>query len=882
MEIEELQTLNAPNIFSLSEPIISIKIKLGAFADVATKDIENFNNRIMTLFPGLYKHKCAKGYIGGFIERLHEGTYLAHVTEHLSLELQCMLGHEVNYGKARQIKDDLYKVIYACHNPVIGKACGLFIIRLINSIIEKSPFDFEKEFQSLKTLYLRYDEGPSTRAIVSEAKKRGIPVSEIDDSGMLCFGYGKYQKHLCATLYEGTSSIAVDIACDKQLTKIMLDEISIPTPRGQVCLSYEEAVISAKEISYPVVVKPKSGNKGKFVFLEIYNENDLEHAFNQALNFDKEVIIEKFITGKDYRLLIVDGKFVAAAERIPAHVVGDGTHTIKELIDLTNRNVLRGEDHEKPLTKIKIDENLYKMIDKQDMNISLIPESGKIVRLRGTANLSTGGEAHDCTNLVHPKNIYLAESAAKTIGLHIAGIDMIIPDISKPIEKDYGAIVEVNAAPGIRMHLHPTYGQKRDVASSIIDMIYPDKTPFSIPIVSITGTNGKTTTTRMISNILRTSGFVTGYTTTHGIYINDICIEDGDTTGPRSARRILNDRNVEAAVLETARGGIVRKGLAYEKADVAVITNLSEDHLGIDSINTLEELFNVKSLVVEAVKDSGACILNADDPWVERFIEKSKGKIILYSLDNKNTILNNHMTNGGNAIFIWDDRICFSYDKFIHQIMKVDEIPAVMNGLLKHNIYNSLAAISAGCALGIPFEIIRKSMQTFSNDKNTNPGRFNIFDLGEFKVVLDYGHNIDGYKVTIEALKKLSPSRLIGIVGVPGDRRDEDIRKIGEISGKSFDSIIIKEDYNLRGRKPMEVANTILDGAIRAGMQREKIRVIPNERDAFIHALNDTQNGDVLAVFFEQMDTLVDIIENRQGNFRSIDKPNFCYLNSND
>lgn len=879
MEIEELQVLNAPNIFSLSEIIVNIKVKLGGFVDIPTKDIEDLNNEIIRLFPGLVKHKCAKGYQGGFIERLHDGTYLAHVTEHLCLELQCILGHEVNFGKARQIKDDIYSVIYACYNPVIGKACGLFIVKFINSIIEKNPFDFDKEFKDLKSLYLRYDEGPSTRAIISEAKKRGIPVSEIGDSGMLCLGYGKYQKHLCATLYEGTSSIAVDIACDKQLTKIMLDEISIPTPRGQVCLSFEEAVISAKEIGYPVVVKPKSGNKGKFVFLEIYNERDLEHAFSQALTFDNEVIIEKFTRGKDYRLLIVNGKFVAAAERIPANVAGDGIHTVKELIDIINSNEYRGEDHEKPLTKIKIDESLYKMLEKQDLRIDLIPETGKNIRLRGTANLSTGGEAHDCTDLVHPKNIYFAETAAKTIGLHIAGIDMIIPDISKPIGEKYGAIVEVNAAPGIRMHLHPTYGESRNVASPIIDMIYPEGTPFSIPIVSITGTNGKTTTTRMISHVLKNTGLTVGCTTSHGIYINDICIEEGDTTGPRSAKRILNERNVEAAVLETARGGIIRKGLAYEKADVAVITNLSEDHLGIDNINTLEELFHVKSLVVEAVKDDGACVLNADDSWVERFIEKAKGKIILYSADNKSTILNDHIKNGNAAVFVWNDRICFSDNKFIHEIVKVHEIPATMNGLLKHNLHNSIASIAACCALGIRFDVIKKALKTFINDNKTNPGRFNIFDLGKFKVVLDYGHNIDGYNVTIEALKNLSPKRLIGVVGVPGDRRDEDIKKIGEISGKAFDYIIIKEDSNLRGRTPMEVANIIFESAVKSGMKEENIKIIPNEKEAFLNALNQVRNDEILAVFFEKMDGLVDIIENRQNNINKQGGPVEADLN---
>ena len=473
---------------------------------------------------------------------------------------------------------------------------------------------------------------------------------------------------------------------------------------------------------------------------------------------------------------------------------------------------------------------------------------------------------------VHPKNIEIAELAAKTIGLDIAGIDMVIPDITKPMEKGYGAIVEVNAAPGIRMHLNPSNGIKHDVAIPILDMIYPKNMPFTIPIVSVTGTNGKTTITRMISSILKSNGYLVGTTTTHGIYVNDKCIEKGDTTGPKSARRILFNHEIDAAVLETARGGIIREGLAYEKADIAVFSNLTEDHLGIDGINTMEELLHVKTLVIEAVKQNGACILNADDPWIMKAKDKAGGEQVLFSLNENNAHILEHINSGKRAVYIKENSIYYTNRGLTKEIMKISDIPATMNGGLKHNIYNSLAAIAASICLKIPIRTVKTAISGFSCDENINPGRFNVYDMGEYKIVLDYGHNIDGYRVTIEGLKCLNPTRLIGIIGVPGDRRDEDLRNIGELSGASFDKILIKEDKDLRGRKTLEVAKILRESALKVKTDKNNIEIIANEEEALKNAIINAKSGDVIVVFFEKLDPLVELVKSYQSLYFDLEE----------
>lgn len=861
MKLLEVRAITSPNIYSLDQDVIVMRLKLGKYLDTPTKDIPGFNAKIREYFPGLKEHKCTMGYVGGFLARLEEGTYLAHVTEHLCLEVQRMLGSDVQYGKARNEAADIYKVVFACQNLTVGKACGYFIFDVVSKLVRGEQVGFAENFKSLKKLSLTYDRGVSTGAIYAEAEKRGIPATEIAGSGLIRLGYGKYQRYISATLFENTSSIAVDIACDKALTKTLLDEVSIPVPEGQVCLTLEEAFRCAEEIGYPVVVKPKCGCKGKYVTVNITEPEELTKAFGDALKLGPEVIVEKYIKGKEYRILVVNGQVTAVAQRLPARVKGDGQHTIKELIEIENSSELRGDDHEKPLTKIKIDEHVRRVLAKKDLTLGYIPAPGRIINLRTNSNLSTGGVAIDQTADIHPCNKKAAELAVKTIGLDIAGIDMVIPDIAKPIKRGYGAIVEVNAAPGIRMHLQPTYGQKRDVVSPILDMIYPPGKKFAIPIIAVTGTNGKTTTTRMINHILKHCGQTVGMTTTQGIYINSKCLEEGDTTGYKSAQRILNNRQIDAAVLEIARGGIIKKGLGYKRADVAVFTNLSNDHLGIDGINSLEELFHVKSLVTEAVKPEGCCVLNADDRWALQAREKAGGKIVLFTLDSNNPEVQSHIRAGGQAIFLQNGDIIAAKGAIGSYVIDVRSIPATLGGILKHNIANSLAAVAACFALGVPLLTINKALRSFSCEPCINPGRFNIFELGTFRIVLDYGHNYEGYRVTIDGLKKLKASRLTGVIGVPGDRRNEDILEIGKLAGSSFDRLIIKEDAHLRERRPLEVAELLKNGALASGIKAENIRIIPQEGEALKYALNTACQGEIIAVFFEKMEPLLKIIQ---------------------
>jgi cyanophycin synthetase len=837
-----------------------MRIKLDNLVDVQTNSITGFNEKILYLFPGLLEHKCSLGYKGGFVKRLEEGTYLAHVIEHLCLELEYMLGYDMKYGKARNVEEDIYDVIFACPNPSIGKVCANFIVDLVYDLINPQDFDFKTSLENLKKTCSKLQFGPSTAAIVKEAKTRGIPVNEIDDSGIIRLGYGKYQKYLSSTIVENTSCIAVDMACDKSLTKFLLSEEGIPIPSGNSCLTEDDAVKLGNQLGYPLVMKPKHGNHGKYVFIGIEDEQSLREVFRKIISFDKQVIIEKLISGKDYRFLIVDGKLVAAAERIKAHVIGDGINTVEKLIEITNEDELRGENHEKPLTKIIIDDDTLRLLKQQEVQLSSVPLKNQKIWLKGTANLSTGGIAIDCTDSVHPQNIEFAVKAANCLGLHIAGVDIVVPDISKPMNDGFGAIVEVNAAPGLRMHISPSEGKSRDVASPILDMLYPKGHCHSVPIISITGTNGKTTTTRMISHILHNYGLLVGQTTTSGIFIGNQCIEHGDTTGPKSAKKVLNNRKIDVAVLETARGGIIREGLAYEKADVAVFTNLSEDHIGLDGVNTASELFHIKSLVIEAVKDTGKCILNADDPWVKKAIKVAKGEVILFSLFSENKIIMEHVKNGGCAIYTQGDTILIKYKHLAKEVMKIRDIPATLNETLKNNIYNSLAAIGACYAIRIPIGAIVSGLKTFQSDPICNPGRFNIFEMSGYKIILDYGHNYHGYKSTIESLKAMKQNRIIGIIGVPGDRRQEDITNIGFISGKSFDKIFVKEDKYKRGREPLEVANMLYSGALEGGINANQIEIIPDEEEALISAIEDAQEGDCILMFYEEFDNAVKII----------------------
>lgn len=664
-----------------------------------------------------------------------------------------------------------------------------------------------------------------------------------------------------ASLTDSPSCIAVDTVSNKNLTKKILRDYRIPVPEGDVSYSEEGAVYIAQKIGFPVVVKPLDGNQGKGVTVNVKDEQEVRAAFVEAIKFSKAVLIEKNITGKDYRLLVIGDKLSAAAERRAPNVVGDGIHTVAELVEIENSNHLRGSDHEKPLTKIKLDDLSKKVLSSQGYDEHYVAQPNEVVYLRYNSNISTGGTARDCTDEVHPYNEEIAVSAAKVLGLDIAGVDVCCEDISQPICNQDGAIIEVNAAPGLRMHIYPTLGQPRNVASDILDMMFFSKEAYDIPIVSVTGTNGKTTTTRLIAHTLGLYGKTVGMTTTNGIYIGEQCLLRGDNTGFTSARMVLSNKGIDAAVLETARGGIVKKGLGYDLADIGVVTNLSEDHLGIDGINTLEELAFVKSLVIEAIKPDGYAVINADDRFAKYFMDRAKSEMILFSKDKQNPIIQDHINQGKRAVLLEGEDIFIVRKGVKIQLANVKDIPITFEGMLECNIENSLAGVCALFGLDVPFETIKSGLITFMPDTSLNPGRFNVFDMGEFKVMLDYGHNPAGFEEVIKFVKKLNAKRYIGIIGMPGDRQDSSINSAAKICAEAFDRLYIKEDADLRGRGSGEVAGIFYDAIIKCVVPKENVEVIYSEGKALEKAILDAQPGDFIVMFYEDFEASLKIVK---------------------
>ncbi|BDR71409.1 cyanophycin synthetase [Clostridium tetani] len=849
------------NIYS-HRPCIKMEVDLEGFRDISSKDINGFNNKLLEILPGLKKHRCGIDEEGGFAKRLKEGTFLAHICEHTIIELQNLLGIEVSYGKAREIKGDHYYIVYECKYKNTAIEAGNIAIKIINSIITKNEFSLELALNKLNNIFNKEKLGPSTYSIVKAAQKRNIPFIRIGEKSILQLGYGKTSKIVEATIGNDTKCISVDIACDKYLTKEILKNQCIPTPLGGIINNPMDMLIKADRIGYPVVIKPRYGNQGKGVFANLNNEADLLKAYKILSKEYEDIIIEKHIQGKDYRICVVDYKVVAVSERIPPHITGNGKSTIESLIHELNRDCKRGEGHEKPLTKIKIDLKLIDSIGKMGFNINSVPKKGERVFLRENANLSTGGIAIDCTDLICNKNIEMLERASKAVGLDICGIDVCCTDISKPID---GAIIEVNAAPGIRMHEYPYKGQNRDVGEAIVNMIFKDIKE-QVPLISVTGTNGKTTTTRLIAHIFDLAGYKTGFTSTGGIYIDGNIIDEGDTTGYNSALTLLTNKEVEAIVLETARGGIIKKGLAYDLADVGVITNITTDHLGLDGIDTLEDLAYVKSLIGEAVKDEGYVVLNADDEMSMKIINRIKSNVILFSKDKNNKFIREYLNKGCFAIYVHEGYMYIEKDNKIIPLININNIKIGLQGKLDYNIENAMAACAVGISMGINPIYIRKAMESFNLDENYIPGRFNIYSFKDRTIILDYGHNAEGYNAVIKGAKKLKHNRLIGVIGAPGDRNDEHLIKLGEIGGKNFDYIYIKEDKHNRTRKKGDVAKLLKTGILNTGFNKDNIKIILKEEDALKEAIKYSKKGDLIVTFFEEFNPLLNIVKKEMEN----------------
>ena len=863
MEIREIQAIEGANVYS-HRPIIRAIVDLQEWTERFTNELGDFRLRLVQSLPTLADHYCSRGKTGGFLERLQEGTLIGHVIEHVTIDLLTQAGQTIKYGKTEGILEQpgWYEIIFNYEAKEGAIEAFKQAFALVKTLLNQESFDVIYAVNRIKNVMAEYELGVSTQVIVEACQERGIPVHRISEGSLLQLGYGRNQRRIQATITDATSSIGVDIACDKEMTKKILSDGGVPVPWGYIVRTEEEATQAFLDMKTAVVIKPLHGNQGKGVTLRLTSVSEVRAAFKVAQTYGNLVIIEEYIAGQHYRLVVVGDRLIAAAKRVPAHVIGDGSSTIEELVAQTNRDPLRGDDHEKALTKIKIDPVVIMTLTQKQLTLSSVLKQGEMVYLRDSANLSTGGIAEDVTDRVHPDNAELVVFASKLIGLDVAGIDLVIEDIEASYREKNGRIIEVNAAPGIRMHHFPSVGKAREVGKAIVEQVLPSGNG-RIPIVSITGTNGKTTTTRMISKMLADQKLLVGMTSTDGVYINQKLWVSGDMTGPASARTILRHPDVQVAVLETARGGMLRAGLGYDYADVAVITNVSNDHLGQYGMETLEDIAHVKSLVAEVVQQHSYVVLNADDPHVVNMAKRTQGRVILFSMEKDNIYVRKHLGVGGTAVFVRRGMILLCQGSKSFRICSVKQIPATLDGKAKHNIHNSLASVAAGWALGLSAAAIQNSLRDFSSDAEHNRGRLNYYELNGVQVFVDYGHNAAGIQEVANTLKQFKGGSLVGCITVPGDRPDDSIREVGRIAAQSFKRLIIREDANLRGRKPGEIAQLLYDEAVRSGMNSNKIGVELSETEAFRKGLDSCVPGDTFVMFYEHIEPIEEEIRIR-------------------
>ncbi|NLM21242.1 MAG: cyanophycin synthetase [Peptococcaceae bacterium] len=860
MKILQVRAVEGPNFFSY-QPVIRGVVDISEWLGKTTKEWGDFNDRLLHIIPSLSTHTCSRGKAGGFIERLEEGTLPGHVLEHVAIELLTLAGEKTRYGKTRLLDEtkNEYEVVYQYECKEAGIQAFYLAAELLNQLRGSYTPDISQVVEQLKNIRTRHMPGPSTKAILDACLSRGIPVQKLGNSSLYQLGYGRFLQRIQAAMSDGTSCISVDIAGDKQLTRKLLLEAGIPVPYGTIVGSEEELLAAFRKWDKSCVIKPCRGNQGKGVSLDLKNENDVLKAFHLAQVYDSQVILEEYVQGDNYRLLVVGGKLVAAAKRVPPTVYGDGHSTIKELVEKENENPLRGEGHENYLTKISLDSVAVMDLYRQGLKLSDVPEPGQTVQIRQSANLSTGATALDVTDLVHPDNADLAIYAAKVLGLDIAGVDIIIKDINKSYREQDGKVIEINASPGLRMHLKPSNGRERNIGQEIVKMLFPQSNG-RIPIVSVTGTNGKTTTVRLISNILQKQKLVVGMTSTEGIFVNDKMLVPGDLSGPNSAKTILRHRDVQIAVLETARGGILRAGLGYDYADVAVITNISEDHLGQYGIDDLKDLIKVKSLVAEIVEKHSYVVLNADDPKVLGMARKTKGRIILFSTKIQNKHVTRHLALGGSAVLTDRGKIYIYSGTNSFFVSHLSKIPLTWGGKALHNVQNVLAAVAACWALGYDPATIGKALLGFGQYFNDNQGRLECHEINGIKIILDYGHNPAGLREVIRTLKQIKHRRIIACIGLPGDRSDRIVKNFAKEAAKGFDFLYIKEDLDLRGRKPGEIANLIAEQALKEGFKPNFLKIVLNEQEAFRQALLKAQEGDIVVIFYEYAEPLREVI----------------------
>jgi cyanophycin synthetase len=822
MRILKINKLRGPNVWA-NFPVLEIWIDLEDMNDTSSEMITGFNDRLKSWLPSMIEHRCSVGERGGFFQRLDRGTYMAHILEHITLELQTLSGVDVGYGKARASNvDGIYKVAVEYEEEKLGLAAVETAFALLQAAVSGEPFDVVGEVAKLRELAYEVCLGPSTRAIVDAARAQNIPWRRLNEGSLVQLGHGHKQRRICTAESDATSAIAESIAQDKELTRKLLRTIGVPCPEGRAVESVDDAWEAAEEVGLPVVVKPQYGNHGRGVATNLQTREQVIAAYNAAREEGQSIIVETHAPGDDYRMLVIGGKMVAAARREPAHVIGDGISTVQKLIDIVNLDPRRSDGHSTVLSKIKIDAVALGVLAEQGLTPDCVPALNRKVFIRRNANLSTGGTASDVTDLVHPDIVRQAIEAARVVGLDIAGVDIVAQDIMQPLKGQRGVVVEINAGPGLRMHIEPSSGQPRPVGQAIIDMMFPEKANGRVPVVGVTGVNGKTTTTRLISYIIASSNKRVGMTCTDGIYVAGRRIDSGDCSGPQSARSVLMNPLVEAAVFETARGGILREGLGYDYCDVGVVTNVGEgDHLGINDVETVEQLAVVKRCVVEAVAKSGHAVLKADDPHVAAMATKCRGQVAFFALDGNHPLLVQKRLDGGRVAFVRDNSVMLAEGTHEFTLLSLDRIPLTHGGRIGFQVENVLAATAACWTLGMPCEQIRIGLESFSAHMDKVPGRFNLIEINGATVIVDYGHNVSSLQAIVGAISQFPHQRRTVIYSAAGDRRDIDMIRQGELLAESFDRVVIYEDAYLRGREPGEIVRLFKEGLDKGGRVKE-------------------------------------------------------------
>ena len=864
MNIAEIKILKGPNYWSVRRnKLIQMKLDLEDMEQRPTNLIPGFKDRLQKIFPGMYGHRCSVGAPGGFFERVEEGTWMGHVIEHVALEMQTLAGMDTGFGRTRGTgKEGEYYVVFSYMEEDAGVYAARAAVRVTQAIADEVEYDIEHDIMQLREIREDTRLGPSTGCIVEEAAKRNIPFIRLNKHSLVQLGYGIHQKRIRATIASTTSNIAVDIACDKEETKNLLGAAEISVPQGVIVRTEEDLLDAVKNLGYPLVLKPVDGNHGKGATTNIIDWPMAVKALAAAQVYGRSIICERFITGFDFRVLVINNKFICAALRTPAAVTGDGEHTIQWLVDETNKDPRRGYGHEKVLTSIKLDDFSDQMLQEKNYTLQTIPPKGELVLLKPTANLSTGGTSTDITDEVHPSNIFMCERISKIIGLDICGIDIMAPDLRLPISENGGAVLEVNAAPGFRMHIDPSVGIARNVAEPVIDMLFPKGSAGHIPIIAITGTNGKTTTTRLTAHIAKSAGYKVGYTTSDGVYIQNQLMMKGDCTGPVSSTFVLRDPTVDFAVLECARGGILKSGLAFQNCDIAIITNVSTDHIGLGGIDTLEQMAKVKAVVAETVFKHGYAILNADDDLVYNIKNGLDCNIGLFSMDENNPRIKKHCSAGGLAAILENGYVTIMKGTWKIRVIKATDIPITYGGKAVHNIMNTLPAVLATYLYReIKVEDIKEALETFVPSPTQTPGRLNFFKFKHFEMLVDFAHNQAGLQLLCDFVGKLEGTPKVGIISGTGDRRDEDIKDLGKIGARCFDEIIIRQDKSLRGRTAEEITNLLLEGINATKTKEIPITIIYDEKEAIQYAYDNAKPGSLITIMCDSVLESLDMIK---------------------